>query len=46
LQAQTDKGQKTEKNEKAEKSGRKLIYKEVPVYPAELKSPTLAGRYA
>ena len=44
MQAQTDKGQKTEKNEKAEKSGRKLIYKEVPVYPAELKSHYIGGK--
>src|SRR3989442_15829434 len=43
LHAQTDKTQKTDKTEKAGKSERKLIYKEVPVYPAELKSHYIGG---
>jgi len=44
LHARTDKAQKTDETEKTEKSGRKLIYKEVPVYPAELKSHYIGGK--
>ncbi len=38
-----EKTDKTEKNEKNEKAGRKLVYKEVPVYPSELKSHYIGG---
>ena len=38
-----EKTDKTEKNGKNEKTERKLVYKEIPVYPAELKSHYIGG---
>lgn len=38
-----EKRDKTEKNGRNEKTERKLVYKEVPVYPAELKSHYIGG---